>query len=328
MEILLISIILAGGIGSRFWPLSTPKNPKQFLPIFDDDKSLFDLAIERVEALNSEEVLAVTGNKYSDFVKNYNITPLYEPFGRNTFGAFVLTIKYLFDNDKLDSPLIFLPSDHMILDKKRFSMDIEDAVIVVNNQDISVILGVKPEYPETGYGYIKTSRTINKNLYGVKGFKEKPNLQLAKYYLNIGGYFWNCGILITKASILLEEIKSRYKDIYDIILQNDYNYLIDNFNLIPNIPVEQAIIEKSRRIAMIEASFDWSDLGSWDSYFKFIKDSKSPNLIEHNSNNNHVLSTKKTILIDMEGITVIESKNGLLVMKNDSYQKLKDALME
>jgi mannose-1-phosphate guanylyltransferase len=143
--------------------------------------------------------------------------------------------------------------------------------------------------------------------------------------LNIGGYFWNCGIVITKASIILGEIKERYRDIYDIILQKSYTYLIDNFNLIPNIPIEQAIIEKSRKIAMIKASFDWSDLGSWDSYFKYIKKS-SKNLKEHNSLNNHVLTTKKTILIDIEGLTVIESENGLLIMKNDSYQKLKDVL--
>jgi len=215
----------------------------------------------------------------------------------------------------------------MILDNKSFTDDINNAVNVVGQQDISVILGIKPEYPETGYGYIKASRIIDKKLalYGVKGFKEKPNLQLAEYYLNIGGYFWNCGIVITKASIILEEIKDKYKDIYDIILQKSYNYLIDNFNLIPNIPIEQAVIEKSRRIAMIKASFDWSDLGSWDSYFKYIKKS-SENLKENNSINNHVLTTKKTILIDIEGITVIESEDGLLIMKNDSYQKLKDAL--
>ena len=274
----MISIILAGGIGSRFWPLSTPEKPKQFLTIFDEGKSLFDLAIDRINSLENEEILTVTGSKYQHYVEDYDIKALYEPFGRNTFGAFVLAIKYLFDNDKMDTPLMLLPSDHMILDKKRFARDIEDAVEVVENQDISVVLGVNPKYPETGYGYIKTSRTINKNLYGVKGFKEKPELQLAKYYLNIGGYFWNCGIVVTKASILLEEIKERYTDVYDIILQKDYTYLVNNFDLIPNIPVEKAIIEKSRRIAMIEATFDWSDLGSWDSYFKYVKKSKAKNI--------------------------------------------------
>ena len=231
------------------------------------------------------------------------------------------------DNNKLNEPILFLPSDHMILDNESFSNDINNAITVVEQQNISVILGIKPEYPETGYGYIKVSRIIDNNLsvYGVKGFKEKPNQQLAEYYLNIGGYFWNCGIVITKASIILDEIKERYRDIYDILLQKSYTYLIDNFNLIPNIPIEQAVIEKSRRIAMIRASFDWTDLGSWDSYFKYIKTS-SKNLKEYNSFNNHVLTTKKTILIDIEGVTIIESENGLLIMKNDSYQKLKDAL--
>lgn len=323
----MISVILSGGIGTRFWPLSTKKAPKQFLSIFQDDKSLFDLAFDRVNYLNNDEILTVTNVNYKKYFNNYNLTPLYEPFGRNTFGAFVLTIKYLFNNNKLNEPIVLLPSDHMILDNKSFTDDINNAVNVVEQQDISVILGIKPEYPETGYGYIKASRIIDDKLalYGVKGFKEKPHLQLAEYYLNIGGYFWNCGIVITKASIILEEIKDKYKDIYDIILQKSYNYLIDNFNLIPDIPIEQAVIEKSRRVAMIKASFDWSDLGSWDSYFKYTKKS-SENLKEHNSLNNHVLTTKKTILIDIEGITVIESEDGLLIMKNDSYQKLKDAL--
>jgi len=324
----MISVVLSGGIGTRFWPLSTKKNPKQFLPIFQNGKSLFDLAIERVSFLNNSEILTITNIDYKNFLKNHNLIPLYEPFGRNTFGAFILTVKYLFDNKKLDEPIVILPSDHMILDKKSFADDINNAVNVVNEQNISVILGIKPEYAETGYGYIKASRVIDENtaLYGVKGFKEKPNLQLAKYYLNIGGYFWNCGIVITKASIILDEIKERYIDIYNIILQKSYTYLIDNFNLIPNIPIEQAIIEKSRKVAMIKASFDWSDLGSWDSYFKYIKKSETSMLKEHNSSNNHVLTSKKTILIDIEGLTVIESDDGLLIMKNDSYQKLKDVL--
>ncbi len=325
----MISIILSGGIGTRFWPLSTKKEPKQFLPIFQENKSLFDLAFNRVKHLNNSEILTITSVNYKKFLKGYDLTPLYEPFGRNTFGAFILAVKYLSDNNKLNEPLVFLPSDHMIIDNKSFSDDINNAINVVNEQNISVILGIKPEYPETGYGYIKASRVINNelSLYGVKGFKEKPDLQLAKYYLNIGGYFWNCGIVITKAGIILEEIKFKYKEIYDIILQKSYDYLIDNFNLIPNIPIEQAVIEKSRRVAMIKASFDWSDLGSWDSYFKYVKKS-SEMLTEHNSLNNHVLTTKKTILIDVEGITVIESENGLLIMKNDSYQKLKDVLVK
>jgi mannose-1-phosphate guanylyltransferase/mannose-6-phosphate isomerase len=326
----MISVILAGGIGSRFWPLSTTENPKQFLPIFEDNKSLFDLALDRLSMLDNEKVLTVTNYKYKHFLKNYKTLPLYEPYGRNTFGAFVLTLKYLFDSDKLDTPLLFIPSDHMILDKKSFSDDINNAVKIVEEQDISIMLGVTPQHPETGYGYIKASRVINNevSLYGVKGFKEKPELQLAEYYLNIGGYYWNCGILITKGRILLEEIKEKYKDLYDIILQKDSTFLFDNFDLIPNIPVEKAIIEESRRIAMIKVSFDWSDLGSWDSYFKFIKNSKSKNVIENNSTNNHVLTNKKTVLIDVDDITIIESENGLLVMKNNSYQKLKDALME
>jgi len=188
-------------------------------------------------------------------------------------------------------------------------------------------LGIEPKYPETGYGYIKVSRLIDDNilLYGIKGFKEKPDKQLAKYYHKIGGYYWNCGILITKGEIILEEIKDKFKKLYDFIQNNSYEMLIKNFNIIPNIPIEKAIIEKSRRLGMIEAKFDWSDLGSWESYFKYIR-TNNENITEINGFNNRILTDKKIIMIDMENTTVVESPNGILIMKNESYHKLKDAL--
>ena len=323
----MIGIILAGGIGKRFWPLSTPQTPKQFLKIFYHNNSLFDLTYDRLIYSEIKEIFTVTNKKYSKFIENYKINGIYEPFGRNTLGAFVLAIKKLYDLKKEKETVIFLPSDHIILDKESFKNDIKNAAKTVKKNKISVIIGIKPDYPETGFGYIKTSRLINEkiSLYGVKGFKEKPDKQLAKYYFTISGYYWNCGIIVTTPEILLEELKIHNKYIYNFIKNNDYDEIVKNFEKIPNLPVEKAIIEKSRRVAMIKAGFDWSDLGSWGSYFKYIKKT-SQNVKELNSSGNNVLTTKKTVLIDIEGITVIESENGILVMKNESYQKLKDIL--
>ncbi len=323
----MITIILSGGIGSRFWPLSTKKSPKQFLKIFNGE-SLFDLTLNRVKNIKNNKILTITNSSYSTILKEYkDVTPIYEPMGRNTFGAFLLTIKYLLDNNLEMEPLVFLPSDHMILDTENFQRDLANSIKIVEEQNIMLVLGVKPTYAETGYGYIKISRIIDKEkyLYGVKGFIEKPKEELAKYYIKLGGYYWNCGIVITTVKAFLNELKLFKPEIHDKLISLSYEQFIKEFATLPNIPVEEAILEKSRAIAMIEARFDWSDLGSWHTYFNFTN-KNSPELISLNSNNNNILSTKKTILIDIDDITVIESENGLLIMKNGSDQKLKEAL--
>ncbi len=325
----MITSILAGGIGSRFWPLSTPKKPKQFLSLYDDD-SLFSLTLKRVAQLeDNKETLILTRDEYIPFISKFeNIKPLIEPIGRNTFGAVLLTTKYLYDRGLGDEPILFLPSDHMIKDIRNFKEDIKNGIDLVINKKIMVTYGIIPTYPETGYGYILTSRIIENSisLYGVKGFKEKPDLSLAQYFLMSKKYFWNCGISITTANIFFRELKVIYPELYERTISEPMDIWLKRFNEIPNEHCERVIVEHARNIAMIKASFDWSDVGTWRAYFDIFYSKIDQNHVQQqNSHDNFVLTNKKIIIIGLNNITVVESEDGLLIMSNERDQELKEA---
>ncbi|MBN2693716.1 mannose-1-phosphate guanylyltransferase [bacterium] len=326
----MITSILAGGIGSRFWPLSTPKHPKQFLSLYDED-SLFSLTLKRIAQLdNNIETLVITRDEYLPFISKYlDLKPLIEPIGRNTFGAVLLTTKYLYDQGLGDEPILFLPSDHMIKDIRNFKEDIKNGVDLVINKKIMVTFGITPTYPETGYGYILTSRVIDDSisLFGVKGFKEKPDLPLAQYFLMSKKYFWNCGISITTANIFFNELKMIYPKLYEKTVTLSMEEWLKDFHQIPNEHCERVIVEHARNIAMIKASFDWSDVGTWRAYFDifYSKLGNQNHILQKNSHDNFILSNKKTIVIGLNNITVVDSEEGLLIMSNEKDQELKEA---
>lgn len=326
----MITAILSGGIGSRFWPMSTNNNPKQFIEIYNGN-SLFSLTLDRISSLENNKILAITNKNYEKFLTKYeNVTPLFEPFARNTFGAVLLTVKYLIEN-KIDDTILFLPSDHLIKNTTLFIEDIENAIKISKEKNILITFGTTPKYAETGYGYIRTSRLVEDtiNLYGVKGFKEKPDLQLANYYLMSDKYFWSCGISVFNVELFLFELKnSQYAYLYDDLVTLSFDDWLLKFENIPNIPFEKAIIENCRNIAMIKIKFDWSDVGSWQSYFESLNNNyDKSNVVFIDSSDINVLTDKKTILIGLDDITVVNCDEGLLIMKNGYDQKLKDAFL-
>lgn len=324
----MITAILAGGIGTRFWPLSTPERPKQFIKLVNG-KSFFDLTVERVSFLENNEIYAIAGENYAPYLNEIpGIKTVFEPCARGTFGAFLLMTKYLYDQKRLSEPVVFMPSDHLIRNKPMFREDLTNAIQFVQERQITVTFGLTPTYPETGFGYIRAARILDHqmDLYGVKAFKEKPDYQLASYYLKSKHYFWNCGIVVTTADAILKDLKQFLPEYYELIVNHSYDHFIDSFETLPDVHFERAILEKTFKVAMIRAHFEWSDMGSWQAYFDVFGDN-APRVISLDSSDNQVFSDRKTILIDVEGLTIVESSEGLLVMRNGSDQKLKDACM-
>ena len=264
------SIILAGGSGSRLWPLSRDEYPKQLLS-FDENESLLQKTFNRLCAFSlPSEIVTITNIKHFSNIKlqlnkidNSNVV-IGEPLGKNTAPAIASTLEYFRQTSKDDDVVLIVPSDHLIEDVEGFNKTVK-AGLELAEQGYIVTFGIKPNYPETGYGYIKTEKTL-KNGYKVEKFVEKPDFQTAKKYLASGEYYWNGGIFMGKISTFLSEFRKYTPEIISQLEDLDYSestilkYSV--YEGMPNISIDYAIMEKSSKVALVELQSDWNDLGS------------------------------------------------------------------
>ena len=278
-------IILAGGSGSRLWPLSRELYPKQLLNLISD-KSLLQATFERLKVcMPEEDIISITNTKHVSNVKmqlsslTQNPVVLAEPVAKNTAPAIVLATKYIMQKSVSDPIIIVVPSDHLIKDNEKFLSTVQKGKKLAQDGYI-VTFGIKPNYPETGYGYINTSKEIG-NGYKVKEFVEKPDFETAQKYLQEGTFYWNSGIFMFKASTLLNEAIKHAPDIakvseeFDFTENNQIPFV--NFDKMPNISIDYAIMEKSNKIALVKLESDWNDLGSWQSIYDVSKKDKDGN---------------------------------------------------
>lgn len=329
------AIILAGGVGSRFWPFSRELEPKQFMKIIGE-VSLLQATIKRLKGVvEPKNIYIVTNNIYFYEVKA-QIAKLYvpdkniilEPQGKNTAPAVGLCARLISRFDQ-DAVLMVLPSDHYIKNTDNFKRTLNKAVACAKN-DFLVTLGVRPNAPSTGYGYIKAWE--NKGGYlKVEKFLEKPNLNRAKQYFKDKKFFWNSGMFVWKANVLLEEIKAYLPDLYkNLELINSVNDTSRVWPAIKATSVDYGIMEHSKRIALIPADFYWTDLGSWDALSEiFPKDKKGNisngdtlNLDSHGvcvfSRGNRLIST-----IGVNNVVIADTPDALLVCDRDKTQDVK-----
>jgi mannose-1-phosphate guanylyltransferase/mannose-6-phosphate isomerase len=277
-------IILAGGSGSRLWPLSRELYPKQLLKL-NSDKSLLEATFERLGTLiNYENIVSITNTKHAPDVKTQlnKIYPksvvLSEPTAKNTAPAISVAVKYILDKYS-DDVILVVPSDHLIKDNKAFKKTVEEGEKLAKKGYI-VTFGIKPECAHTGYGYIKTSKMLS----GLKvdEFKEKPDEKTAKKYFESGNYFWNSGIFMFKASVFFTELKKHAPEIYTNL--QDFNFgQQDNieynlFDKMPNISIDYALMEKTKNIALVPLKSDWSDLGCWEAIYDIDEKDKEKNV--------------------------------------------------
>jgi mannose-1-phosphate guanylyltransferase/mannose-6-phosphate isomerase len=349
------AVILAGGSGTRFWPLSRETWPKQMLQIVGED-TLLRQTIKRIESLVPPENIWIVPTEDKAQNIRFHLEPLgplankirfvNEPVGRNTAPAIGLAATCL----SLASPesvMIVMPSDHAIPDEKEFRSDVQQAIRGAES-DYLVTFGIKPNHPETGYGYIqvdRASRTEEKGLLRVKRFVEKPDLETARTYLADGNYYWNSGIFVWKTSKILSEIErhlpvlhNALRELRRYLVSPDTQYQREGLNKIytplESISIDYGVMERSSAVLMVPASFRWSDLGSWTALDEVLEKDSAGNIFKGNtidigSHDSIVVAGERLVTtLGLKDMVVVDTPDATLVTPKSNVQEVKKIVEE
>ena len=325
------AIILAGGSGSRLWPLSRELYPKQLIAIHGN-KSLLQSTVKRLNNIvDDEKILCITNIKHANDVKfqlrqiECNGKVISEPMGKNTAPAIACAVEYIKQNSDKDEEIIVLPSDHLVIDTIAFENTIKKVQSLAQKGYI-VTCGITPAYPETGYGYIKCSTPVDEG-YNVEHFVEKPDENTAVKYIKEGCYYWNSGIFCAKCSVWSEQIKKHAP----LIAQNSESLnFTDTLSIpfkvyenMPNISIDYALMEKADKTAMVVLESDWNDLGSWQSIYDVKEKDKDGNVIEgnviaKNVKNSLIYSAKKLVAVSgLEDLILVETEDAVMACNKE-----------
>jgi mannose-1-phosphate guanylyltransferase/mannose-6-phosphate isomerase len=351
-------VILCGGSGTRLWPLSRSGFPKQFLVLSGDgsNQSLFQQAIDRIHSVGGKEItfgktLIVTNEEHRFLaldqlreLKDVQATLLLEPTGKNTAPALTLAALYAQDSGESqeDPILVVTPADQTITNPAAFTKALQSAIAIAKKGAIA-ILGITPTSPQTGYGYIKVKGDAVNNAYTVEHFVEKPNEATAKQYLEEGGYFWNGGMFVLKASVWLSALKEFRPDIFGATETAWVERTTDQatfvrpdktiFNTIPSESIDYAVIEKcpgsQYSIKMVELDAGWNDLGAWDAVWQVGKQDEQGNvtsgdtLITNSKNSLVHASTRLVSAVGVENLIIVETADAVLVADRKNSQDVK-----
>ena len=339
---------MAGGVGSRFWPMSTPEKPKQFIDVLGTGHTLLQLTVERFENLvPPENIWVVTNEKYSDTVHEQlpdipvqNI--LCEPCRRNTAPC-IAYVSWRIKSIDPKANIVVSPSDHIVTNVQVFQRVIAECMDFTQDSDAIVTLGMKPSRPETGYGYIQADLSAaslrNKNIFRVDSFREKPDLATAEQYIRKNNYFWNSGLFIWNVTTIVNAFRVYQPKIAKIFESMMPVYGTDKeqetvnqmFPKCENISVDYAIMEKAEEIFVCPADFGWSDLGTWgsllsqshrDLYGNAIIGPQI-NLFETHNCIIHTMQERKVVVQGLDGYIVAENNDTLLICKLSEEQRIK-----
>ena len=341
-------VIMAGGVGSRFWPMSTVEKPKQFIDVLGVGKSLLQLTVERFgDICKTENVWVVTNKTYIDLVREQlpelpvgNI--LCEPCRRNTAPC-IAYVSWKIKSKDPKANIVVTPSDHIVTNTEEFRRVIKSCLDFTMDSDAIVTLGMKPTRPETGYGYIQadlsSSSLRNKEIFRVYSFREKPDIDTAKQYISKNNYFWNAGIFIWNVSTIVNafrvyqpSISKVFEGMLPIYGTDKEQAMIDEkFPECKSISVDYAIMEKAEEIFVCPADFGWSDLGTWGSLLVNTKKDlygnscigNEINVFETNNCIIHTTQEKKVIVQGLNGYIVAENDNTLLICQLSEEQRIK-----
>lgn len=342
-------VIMAGGVGSRFWPMSTSEMPKQFIDVLGCGRTLLQLTVDRFQGIcPAENIWVVTSARYADMVREQlpDIASdhiLQEPCRRNTAPC----IAYVSWKIKTCNPkanVVVTPSDHVVMNVREFGRVIRSAMDFTADSDAIVTLGMKATRPETGYGYIEADLSMscpsNNEIYRVDAFKEKPDVDTARRYLQRKNYFWNAGIFIWNVNTIVSALRVYQPNMAEVFERMLPYYFTDKeqemvnelFPTCENISVDYAIMEKAEEIFVFPASFGWSDLGTWGSLHDNSKKDAQNNVcigseIKLHETRNciiHTLQEKKVIVQGLDGYIIAENNDTLLVCRLSEEQRIKD----
>ena len=341
-------VIMAGGVGSRFWPMSTPEQPKQFIDVLGVGKTLLQLTVERFgDLVAPENIWVVTNEKYADIVKaqlpsmpKTNI--LCEPCRRNTAPC-IAYVSWRIKKKDPKANIVVTPSDHIVMNVQEFQRVINDCMKFTSDTDAIITLGMKPSRPETGYGYIQANLAApslrNKGIFRVDSFREKPDLATAEEYIKQNNYFWNAGIFIWNVNTIVNAFRMyqpKLAKIFESMLPSygtpeEQEVVNQKFPTCENISVDYAIMEKADEIFVCPADFGWSDLGTWGSLQTQSKRDLYGNaaigqdvqLFECHNCMVHTAQEKKVVVQGLDGYIVAEHDDTLLICKLSEEQRIK-----
>lgn len=341
-------VIMAGGVGSRFWPMSTPDCPKQFIDVLGCGRTFIQMTFDRFKGLVSpENVWVVTSAKYADVVRRQlpeipvtNI--LLEPCRRNTAPC-IAYVSWRIKSQDSNANIVVTPSDHMVTDVITFQKVIQDALDFTSESDAIVTLGMTPTRPETGYGYIQADFASpsmkNKNIFAVDKFREKPDLATAKEYVKQKEFLWNAGIFVWKAETIVQSIRiyqPEMAEIFDGLVpvygtEEEQRCIDEEFPKCNNISIDYAVLEPAEEKFVYPASFGWSDVGTYGSLFTLLEKDASNNAVVgqrvdlYDSSNCiiHTSDEKRVVIQGLDGYIVSEKDNTLLICKLANEQEIK-----
>ena len=344
------AVIMAGGVGSRFWPQSRERSPKQVLGIVGSG-SLISNTIARIQPLVApDKILVVTNKIQKDIIqKQVPSVPsknvLTEPLGRNTAPCIGLAAKWISRYDP-NAVMIILPADHIIRDTEEFLRVLRRAAYVAQESEALVTIGIKPTHPDTGYGYIQFEDSSEMNLYSAEGiyrvktFAEKPNLETAEKFLKSGDFLWNSGMFIWKANVILREIEKHIPELGEQLTKLEhaigtetYQSTLDRvYGVIRGISIDYGVMEKASKVFVAKGDFGWSDVGSWDEVVRLTPVDGEGNalrgtVITKDAHHNYIDAGSKAVaIIGIDEIIVVTTDDAVLICKKGKSQDVKEVV--
>lgn len=341
----LYAVIMAGGVGSRFWPRSKKKLPKQLLKIFGD-RTMIQSTVDRLTGLVDNDNIYVITNalQRDEVIKQLENIPteniIDEPFGRNTAACIGLASVIISKKDS-EAVTVVLPADHIIREKDKFIETIENAAQFAYKSKGLVTIGINPTRPETGYGYIQINdKEVSKNIHKVYTFAEKPNYATALRFLESGDFLWNSGMFIWRVDAILDEIKNLMPDLYEGLMKIQSHISQPNFKAeltnvygqLKKISIDYGIMEKSSKVFLTKGMFTWSDVGSWEEVYQLSEKNEYGNAIIGKVFTDMVADSyiyspdKMTAVIGLDNIIVINHDDTLLICRRDKAQNVKEVV--
>ncbi len=346
-------VIMAGGVGSRFWPMSKSAHPKQFMDVLGTGKTLIQHTFDRfTKILPAENIYVVTNEIYRDLVLEQLplITEkqvLCEPSRRNTAPC-IAYANYKIREENENAVVVVAPSDHIILNEAEFVNDIKTAMDAASENDWLITMGIRPSRPDTGYGYIqregKNVYTKDNRLHKVKTFTEKPNLEIAKSFVASGDFLWNSGIFIWSLKSIMAAFDKHLKEVDGLFKKGigKYNtsgepaFIKETYSVCKNISIDYGVMEKSENVYVLSVDFGWSDLGTWGSLYTIREKDENQNAVVGNNvmlydTKNCIVNMpqgKLVILQGMDDCIVVEQDNTLLICRKKDEQKIKQIVTD
>jgi len=339
----LYAVIMAGGVGSRFWPRSKKKMPKQLLNIIGEH-TMIQATVNRLSGFIEKENIYVITNEVQrrEVINQLSEVPaeniIEEPFGRNTAACIGLASVIIKAKDP-EAVTIVLPADHIIKDEEKFKQVLQNAAKYANDSKGLVTIGITPTRPETGYGYIQINDTqVAENIFPVYTFAEKPNYATALRFVESGDFLWNSGMFIWRADVILDEIKNLMPDLYEGLVAIEKSLSSLNFKeelksvyaQLKKISIDYGIMEKSSKVFLTKGSFNWSDVGSWEEVYQLSEKNKNGNAAVGKVYTNMVSDSyiyspdKVTAVIGLDNVIVINHNDTVLICRRDKAQDVKE----